>query len=198
MNRKMLGDTIQRLRKERGMSQAKLGETMGVSNMAVSKWETREANPDISLLPLLAEALGVTIDELLTDIKVEKEQPKLVSRKVFGVSGTVLRTDEAYEFVSDRKTRRGRPYLHIHIGRHISMMNARAKGVIAIGNIARGLVLGIGFVGTGVVSLGIVSVGFLSLGVFALGFASMGMLAGGLLYLCAACIIWGEHSHLPW
>jgi len=197
MHKKMLGDTIHRLRKERGISQAKLGEAVGVSNKAVSKWETHEANPDITLLPLLAKALGVTVDELLSDIKTEREAPKPVAKKVFGVWGTALRTAEAYEFVSDRKTRGGVPYLHIHIGRHISMTNARARGVIAIGNLAKGVV-GIGLVGIGVVSLGGVSVGLLSLGVFSLGIASIGALAGGALNLCAVCAIWGEHSHLPW
>jgi transcriptional regulator with XRE-family HTH domain len=59
MYKKMLGDTIYRLRKEKGLSQSELGEFVGVSNKAVSKWETYEANPDITLLQLLAQALGV-------------------------------------------------------------------------------------------------------------------------------------------
>ena len=64
----MLGDTIYRLRKEKGLSQTQLGEAVGVSNKAVSKWETSEANPDIALLPPLAKTLGITIDELLTGL----------------------------------------------------------------------------------------------------------------------------------
>ena len=40
------------------------------------KLETYEANPDIILLPLLAQSLGVTTDELLTDKKAEKDDPK--------------------------------------------------------------------------------------------------------------------------
>ena len=54
------------------MSQSELAELVGVSNKAVSKWETYEANPDITLLPLLAVSLGVTTDVLLSDIKSEK------------------------------------------------------------------------------------------------------------------------------
>ena len=65
MYKRMLGETIYRLRKEKGLSQDELGKLVGVSNKAVSKWETYEANPDITLLPLLAQALGVTTDELL-------------------------------------------------------------------------------------------------------------------------------------
>ena len=54
MYKRMLGETIYRLRKEKGLSQDELGKLVGVSNKAVSKWETYEANPDITLLPLLA------------------------------------------------------------------------------------------------------------------------------------------------
>ena len=57
MYKRMLGETIYRLRKERGLSQDELGKLVGVSNKAVSKWETYEANPDITLLPLLAQFL---------------------------------------------------------------------------------------------------------------------------------------------
>jgi transcriptional regulator with XRE-family HTH domain len=73
MYKKMLGETIYRLRKEKKLSQTELGELVGVSNKAVSKWETYEANPDIVLLPLLAQALGVTADELLSDIISPKD-----------------------------------------------------------------------------------------------------------------------------
>ena len=92
MYKKMLGDTIYRLRKEKGLSQSELGEAVGVSNKAVSKWETYEANPDITLLPLLAQTLGVTTDELLTDIKAEKDYIKPKEAKVLGVEGMAIDT----------------------------------------------------------------------------------------------------------
>ena len=60
-----LGIKIAKLRKENGMSQAELGRLVNVSNKAVSKWETGETSPDILSLPNLADALGITIDELL-------------------------------------------------------------------------------------------------------------------------------------
>lgn len=61
-----IGQRIAKLRKAKGMSQEKLAEKMGVSSQAVSKWENDASCPDISLLPLLAKLLGVTVDELLT------------------------------------------------------------------------------------------------------------------------------------
>jgi len=58
-----LSVTITRLRKERGLTQEQLGQLVGVSAQAVSKWEKGGA-PDVELLPLLADRLGVSIDTL--------------------------------------------------------------------------------------------------------------------------------------
>ncbi len=59
------GAFIASLRRERGMTQRELAEKVGVSDKAVSKWETGTSLPDISLLPPLGEELGVTVTELL-------------------------------------------------------------------------------------------------------------------------------------
>jgi len=61
-----IGKRIARLRKDKGLKQEDLAEMLGVSGQAVSKWENDQTCPDISLLPLLAKILGVTVDELLT------------------------------------------------------------------------------------------------------------------------------------
>lgn len=53
------------LRKEKGMTQAELAQLLGVTNKAVSKWETGEAMPETSLLLPLSRILGVSVDELL-------------------------------------------------------------------------------------------------------------------------------------
>lgn len=55
---------IRRLRTEKGWTQEELGERVGVSAQAVSKWETEQSLPDIAQLPLLAKAFGVTTDLL--------------------------------------------------------------------------------------------------------------------------------------
>lgn len=59
------GEFLYELRKEQGMTQASLAEKLGVTNKAVSKWETGEAMPETSLLLPLAEIFGITVDELL-------------------------------------------------------------------------------------------------------------------------------------
>ncbi len=57
------------LRRQKGIKQDELAETLGVSPQAVSKWENDQTCPDISLLPKLAECLCVTVDELLSGKK---------------------------------------------------------------------------------------------------------------------------------
>lgn len=59
-----LGKQIARCRKERGMTQENLANQLGVSNQAVSKWETDQSCPDIQLLPRLADLFGITMDAL--------------------------------------------------------------------------------------------------------------------------------------
>ena len=60
-----IGETIQRLRTKRRLSQEQLAELVGVSRQAVSKWELNTALPDTDKLVPLARALGVSVDELL-------------------------------------------------------------------------------------------------------------------------------------
>lgn len=58
------GTRIKNFRLRRDLTQERLAELLGVSAQAVSKWETGASCPDISLLPTLSAALGVTLDEL--------------------------------------------------------------------------------------------------------------------------------------
>ena len=59
------GNTIRHLRETRKLTQADLGERIGVSSKTISKWETAKGLPDISLLQPLAEALGISVIELM-------------------------------------------------------------------------------------------------------------------------------------
>jgi len=65
MNTYVTGTTIKQLREARGLTQAELAETIGVSSKTVSKWETAKGLPDISLLQPLAQALGISVIELM-------------------------------------------------------------------------------------------------------------------------------------
>ena len=59
-----VGQNIRSLRRKRQASQEDLAETIGVTVQAISKWETGKANPDLMLLPKLAEYFEITIDSL--------------------------------------------------------------------------------------------------------------------------------------
>lgn len=65
MENMTMGKRIMSLRKEQGLTQEQLAEKLGVSAQAVSKWENDVSCPDISIIPLLADVLRVSTDELL-------------------------------------------------------------------------------------------------------------------------------------
>ena len=65
MNSYVTGNTIRQLRENRRLTQAELGEKLDVSSKTVSKWETGKGLPDISLLQPLAQALGISVIELM-------------------------------------------------------------------------------------------------------------------------------------
>ncbi len=62
-----IGTNISNLRKRQGLTQAGLAEKLNYSDKAVSKWERGESAPDILTLVTIAEVLGVTVDDLLSD-----------------------------------------------------------------------------------------------------------------------------------
>ena len=65
MNTYVTGAAIKQLREKCGITQSVLAERIGVSNKAVSKWETGKGLPDVSLLQPLAKELGVSVIELM-------------------------------------------------------------------------------------------------------------------------------------
>ena len=65
MNQYVTGSAIKALREDRGLTQDRLADRLRVSGKAVSRWETGRGYPDITLLEPLAEALGVSVIELL-------------------------------------------------------------------------------------------------------------------------------------
>ncbi len=65
MNTYVTGTTIKQLREARNLTQAALAEILGVSSKTVSKWETAKGLPDITLLQPLAQALGISVVELM-------------------------------------------------------------------------------------------------------------------------------------
>ncbi len=72
-----LGDKIKELRKRDGRKQEDLANALGVTNQAVSRWESNGCYPDMEIIPSIANYFGITIDELFgyqndRDAKVNK------------------------------------------------------------------------------------------------------------------------------
>lgn len=65
INNENIGRQIAALRINKGLTQSELGERLGVSFQAVSKWERGETLPDVSILPTLSDILETTIDNIL-------------------------------------------------------------------------------------------------------------------------------------
>ncbi len=66
MNQYVTGTTIKELREKNKITQVQLAEKIGVSDKTVSKWETGKGYPDITLLEPIADALRVSVAELIT------------------------------------------------------------------------------------------------------------------------------------
>lgn len=65
MNQVKIGKFIASKRKDQGLTQLQLAEKLGITDRAVSKWETGKSLPDASLMPELCKLLKITINDLL-------------------------------------------------------------------------------------------------------------------------------------
>ncbi|MBE6139347.1 MAG: helix-turn-helix transcriptional regulator [Firmicutes bacterium] len=73
MNQEKIGRFIAELRKEKEMTQIDLGNKLGITDRAISKWENGRGMPDLSLLTPLCEILDVSINELLSGARLDKK-----------------------------------------------------------------------------------------------------------------------------
>mgnify|MGYP003297030868 CR=1 FL=1 len=96
----IIADTLKHLRSQSGISQEILAEYMGVSVQAVSKWENSLSCPDISLLPLLADYFGVSVDYLLTGndyVKPKYDLPDDGKLRIVQAKGNKLLSIKEYD-----------------------------------------------------------------------------------------------------
>ena len=97
MDRYITGATIRRLREERKLKQEELADRIFVSSKTVSKWETGQGLPDITLLEPLAKALGISVLELFSGDEVRNRNRSADILKtqfyVCPVCGNVIRAD---------------------------------------------------------------------------------------------------------
>ena len=160
-------DRLNRLRRERGLSQEDLAEVVGVTRQAVQKWESGASRPDMDNLAALAQYFDVTLDYLVLGRDPSPDGPPGGGQTI--INNYYHPSLWEYEYKSER-TLWGLPLVHIHL-KNNSLV--RAKGIIAVGNVA------VGLVSAGIFSVGVLSFGVLALGVLALGCLSAGVLSAG-------------------
>ena len=71
-----MGSFLAKLRKEHNLTQAELGEKLGVTNKTISRWETGNYMPPVEMLEELSDMYGMTINELLSGKKLSTEEYK--------------------------------------------------------------------------------------------------------------------------
>ncbi len=74
MNQEQIGKFIQNLRKMKKLTQQELALKLGVTDRAISKWENGRGMPDYSLIKPLCDELDITVNELLSGKKLNKEE----------------------------------------------------------------------------------------------------------------------------
>ena len=94
MDRYITGDVIKKLRERKKLTQEELAGKLFVTSKAISKWETGKGYPDVSLLEPLAEALGISVIELLSgnDVKNANRSANVARSKIYvcPVCGNVI------------------------------------------------------------------------------------------------------------
>ena len=144
------GQKITRCRKEKGITQAELAETLGVSRQAVSRWESDLAFPETDKLGERGEENG----------------------NLFGKFSGLH-----FEYKS-RRTVGNLPLVHINIGLGRTAKGVFAVGIKSVGIVSVGL-LSLGVVSIGTLALGLLSLGCLALGILSLGAIAAGLLSAG-------------------
>ena len=78
-----MGKNIAYFRKRKGYTQEELGQKIGVTNQAVSKWESETSMPDVMILPQIANVLEITLDDLFTEhvVRTTVQESKVLNVK---------------------------------------------------------------------------------------------------------------------
>ncbi len=82
----MIGKNLQKLRKQRSLTQEALAEAVGVARQTIAKWETEESTPDLEMSGRLASVLNVSLDDLVNAPDSELDgKPGMRGKHMFGV-----------------------------------------------------------------------------------------------------------------
>jgi len=88
------GGYLSRLRKNADMTQSELAEKLSVTRQAVSDYERGNSFPDVSILVLIADTFGVTLDELINSGEPTRGEARILSNIAAGNSEVKAELDE--------------------------------------------------------------------------------------------------------
>lgn len=138
MDSKIFGKFIAGIRKEKNLTQAELAERIGVTDKAISRWERGIGFPDINILEPLADALGISLLELMRSEKTDMKN----ENGSLSESEAVEIMINAVEIVQEnRKQDKISVYLGVAITLAVAFLvklsgHANAGGALLIGAIA--------------------------------------------------------------
>lgn len=99
-----IGKNIKLFRKEKGLTQEYLADVVGVSAQAVSKWETGQAMPDVTLILPICSVLGVSADRLLGGNRCKELEKNFRESIPLGVDAELIACEEALREYPDDET----------------------------------------------------------------------------------------------
>ena len=96
-----LGNRLYEMRKEKGLSQEKTAEVLGVTRQTISKWETDQSTPDFDKILPLCELYGISTEELLTGKKQETDNTDNINSSNDSSENNEYNYDNRYNYYGD-------------------------------------------------------------------------------------------------
>ena len=122
----MIGKNLQKLRKQRSMTQEALAEAVGVARQTIAKWEAGESTPDLEISGRLASALEVTLDDLVNAPEGELDsRPGMRGKHMFGV----VTVGDKGQIVIPVRARR---VFNIHPGDQLMVLGDENSGIALV------------------------------------------------------------------
>ena len=119
----MIGKNLQRLRKQKSLTQETLADRVGVARQTIAKWETEESMPDLEMAGRLAAALEVSLDDLANAPAGELDgHPGMQGKHMFGL----VTVGDKGQIVIPVRARR---VFNIHPGDQLMVLGDEGRGI---------------------------------------------------------------------
>ena len=122
----MIGKNLQKLRKQKNMTQEALAEKVGVARQTIAKWESGESVPDLEMAAKLASVMEVSLDDLINAPEDELDgHPGMRGKHMFGV----VTVGDKGQIVIPVRARR---VFHINPGDQLMVLGDENSGIALV------------------------------------------------------------------